>query len=622
LVVAVAFLHLSCGGPAEDGESRESALGGFGSWIEMPPKARTTDAPALAKVGTAPMTAFGLGVGQDSGSIVWAPQGSGGSWTAMTMIKSGGPFLERPAVAGLTLATGGRSTDHFAIVARRADDRGYYIRIQDRTGRNVVQDWARVGTGIYASGPAVAFVPPGPLTGPQGRLVVIGRGLDDRIYENRNTLTANQAYSHSWAGPDLPFPEQRFDAVSAPAIAYACPHGSGDPSRVASARTQLGNYLMSTYTSTGWSAWTSMNGSFESGPAIGVGCNSTTSEISVYGRHVDNRIWAGVYTPGVSSGFVPIGFTKFVGSPTAAGFNNQITIAANGATGSQPTVPFVTTAQSPAPSPTMPPSQGLVLWVKGDVGLNSSNGQMTSWLDQAGQNQHIDQVLDFGVKPSTGLDTIDGVPCVTFPHDDLTAHAYHAGAMKDRNGNMLPNTQARTVMAVIKPKLGGDNNSAVGGAVFSMADAPSFECLFDVEAWGGHLNGWFIFDNIWPFGGSQLLAPDTSAATWKDVPVLGEWRSSGLPAIAFAVNGGSDQPLTDADGNPTTVQKATGSGMPGASFMIGNAWFNQGNPHVRNFHGAIAEILVWDYDLASSPTARAAAIAYIAARYPSIAGVP
>ena len=51
--------------------------------------------------------------------------------------------------------------------------------------------------------------------------------------------------------------------------------------------------------------------------------------------------------------------------------------------------------------------------------------------------------------------------------------------------------------------------------------------------------------------------------------------------------------------------------------MIGNSWNNGAGP-AGTYHGAIAEILVWDYDLASSPTARAAAIAYVAARYPSV----
>jgi hypothetical protein len=619
LLAAAASPQLACAGADGDMASRESALGVFSGWNKI--RMQTHDAPALAKVGIT-MTAVGYGAGELEGQIVMTSQTGKASWDRPKVIpNSGPPFLERPAVVGFAV-TSGPLVNHFALIARRSDNNGYYIRIQNQTGSSVIQDWTRIGGGIYASGPAAAFVPPGSLTGPQATLVVVGLGLDNRFWQATNTLVGNETYSHAaWMGPNVPFPEQTF--VSAPAIAYACPRVAGVPSLVAAGRTPFSNYVMASGNSTGWTGWVPMNGTFESGPAIGVGCSATATEISVYGRQADDRIWAGVYKPGVpNAGFTPMGTMPFVGSPTAAGFNDTVTVAANGGIGG------ITPSTNSAQSPPRPPAEGLVLWLKGDVGLNSSGGLLTSWLDQAGQNQHIDQVP--GAKPSTGLDTIDGIPAVTFPSGDSTAYAYHAGAMKDRNGTELTGTHARTVMAVIKPRLGGVPASVIGGPVIAMADRPNvgmadnpnFECLFDVEPWGGHQNAWFVFDNLWPLSGYQRLAPDTPAATWNGVPVLGEWRSSGFPAIAFAVNGGSDQPLKDGANVPTTNQAGAQGNNPASSFMIGNAWNNTGFPHPRNFHGAIAEILVWDYDLSTSPATRAAAKAYLATRYPSLGIVP
>jgi hypothetical protein len=265
-----------------------------------------------------------------------------------------------------------------------------------------------------------------------------------------------------------------------------------------------------------------------------------------------------------------------------------------------------------------PPLEGMIFWVKGDADLLPTSGDFVSWADQGGQAQDLNLT---GVNPpQTGVDTIDGVPALTFPAADDGAYAARASAMKDRNGNTLAQGTARTIMAVFRPTL-HSTVTRIGGPVFATADQPNFECLFQIENWFTFNDAWFIFDNIWSFSGYQRLAPVTAVATWEDVNVLGEWRSSGGSvglAIAFAVNGGADQPLTDAGAIPTTVQAGITGGAAGNTFAVGNCWNNSGNVIAANFHGCIAEIIMWDYDLSTNVSARNKAIAYFANKYPSI----
>ncbi len=267
---------------------------------------------------------------------------------------------------------------------------------------------------------------------------------------------------------------------------------------------------------------------------------------------------------------------------------------------------------------TAPPLEGMIFWVKGDTELVSSGSDLVSWADQGGQAQ--DLVLVSTPAPQTGVDTIDGIPAVTFPAGDDSVYAARNTAMKDRNGATLAQGTARTIMAVFRPSL-HDTVTRIGGPVFSLADQPNFECLFQVENWYIYNDAWFLFDNIWSFSGYQRLGPVTSVATWQDVNVLGEWRSSGLEAglnIQFAVNGGANEQLTDATPNNTTVQAGVTAAGAGSTFAVGNCWNNSGNLIAANFHGCIAEIIMWDYDLSTNVSARNQALAYFANKYPSV----
>lgn len=253
-----------------------------------------------------------------------------------------------------------------------------------------------------------------------------------------------------------------------------------------------------------------------------------------------------------------------------------------------------------------PPSTGLVFWVKGDKGLSS-----TTWLDQSGMAQNLDLVSG-GAGPSIGLDTINGVPCVTFPTTDTSIYASHTGNLKNRNGTAITFNDPLTIIAVFKPTLGA--SSVVGGPVFAMALQPNFEALFDVEDWFVHFSAMFVFDNIWKLSGFQLLGPDTTQAAWQNTTVVGVWKSSGYPNFQFSANG-VDLPIRDQAGTPTSSQGGGLGAAPTASFVLGNCWSAGGAIQTHNFHGAIPEVMVYDYNLTGS--ALTSALAYIAGRYAS-----
>jgi hypothetical protein len=259
---------------------------------------------------------------------------------------------------------------------------------------------------------------------------------------------------------------------------------------------------------------------------------------------------------------------------------------------------------------TAPTTTGLVLDLDGALGLSPASGTFVHWLDQAGQHQDID-VTTPGAEPTTGTDTINGVPAVTFPTADNFVYAGHSGSLKDRNGVAMPYTHAITVYAVIKPKLGA--STVVGGPVFATATQPNFECLFDVEAWFTHLDAWFVFDNMWKLSGFQILAPDSSTATWNNVVVIAEWKSSGYPNLQFAINGGSNQQLRTQAGVPTTTQGGGIGAAPAASFVIGNCWSAGGAIQQHNFHGAIAKVLVYDWEVTGAD--RTQTVTYLVNRF-------
>src|SRR6476620_9632062 len=155
-----------------------------------------------------------------------------------------------------------------------------------------------------------------------------------------------------------------------------------------------------------------------------------------------------------------------------------------------------------------PPSTGLVFWVKGDVGLESSAGLVTAWRDQGPFHQDL---LSDGNAPFAGNVPIGNIPSVFFPLGAVSKYLVHSGTMKDRNGVAFTASHPRTVLAIIHPQQGNVGYLRTGGAVFSFREQPYFQCLFSLEGFF-HPNGFYLFDNAWPFSGGQLLGPDTPQA--------------------------------------------------------------------------------------------------------------
>lgn len=238
---------------------------------------------------------------------------------------------------------------------------------------------------------------------------------------------------------------------------------------------------------------------------------------------------------------------------------------------------------SSTPAPSM---NGLVFWVTGSAGLESSGGLLTAWRDQG--PLHQDLTTTDGNAPSVGLDTVNGIPAVSFPLGSNSKYIRSAVTMKDRNGAPFTAATERTVFALILPKVGNPGTVRTGGPVFEFRETPMFQCLFDLES-TFHANGFYWFDNAWPFSGASLLGPDTTQATYASKNTLAMWSgaASAGATVNAAVNGTS-VPLT-----PSTSTGLIGAPPP-AGFVLGNADNNTGTIQT-NFQGAIAVVLVYDW---------------------------
>ncbi|MGH9442405.1 MAG: hypothetical protein ACRD16_09015, partial [Thermoanaerobaculia bacterium] len=100
----------------------------------------------------------------------------------------------------------------------------------------------------------------------------------------------------------------------------------------------------------------------------------------------------------------------------------------------------------------VPPSEGLVQWLKTDVGITLVAGRVASWADQSGFAQDVaqPQVSD---RPYMLGDTIDGIPLMTFgAGGDANKFLFTAGVFVDRFSVPMDGAAARTVMIVQKPR--------------------------------------------------------------------------------------------------------------------------------------------------------------------------
>jgi hypothetical protein len=270
-------------------------------------------------------------------------------------------------------------------------------------------------------------------------------------------------------------------------------------------------------------------------------------------------------------------------------------------------------ATPPAPPPTGPPTAGLIFWVKGDAGLTSVAGAAVSWADQSGFGQDVTD-LPSNPGPLTGLDTIDGIPCVTCPLGNMAGRGLYRAApngLLDRNGVPIGygpgQTQARTVMAMILPRFSPGAFNITGGLVVEMGSNPTFQPIFDLEDTISP-DQFYAFSTGWRNPGSGALQyPDVAGGAggiYNGVPTLVSWQSTGFDNISSNIN--------DV---PKTLTPSVIPGAPAASttsFALLRA-ISGG----LSFQGAAAEFLIWDFDLTTDPAGYAQAVAYMANRYPS-----
>jgi hypothetical protein len=263
---------------------------------------------------------------------------------------------------------------------------------------------------------------------------------------------------------------------------------------------------------------------------------------------------------------------------------------------------------------TAPASEGLIFWVKGDAGLNSTGGFATSWEDQSGFGQDVaEDALNPG--PATGLDAVDGIPCITGPLGNQPGrglYRFHPNGLRDRNGDYFGygagEHQQRTILTVMLPRFSPGAFNITGGLVSEMNSTPIFQPLFNLED-NFTPNGFYLFSTGWRNPGTGALqGPDTpggAGGVYNGVPTLGAWFSNGFNDIGVSING--------------VVMPLTPSVIPGPT-MAGPRSFGilRGVVGGLNFQGAIAEELIYDYDLRTNPSALYQTTAYLAGRFPSI----
>lgn len=261
------------------------------------------------------------------------------------------------------------------------------------------------------------------------------------------------------------------------------------------------------------------------------------------------------------------------------------------------------------PGGNTPSMEGLILWLKGDVGVTTSVGNpnlATAWADQSGFNQDFN--TDEGFEPNTGLESINGINCISMPASSTAYMQRFGTGLLDRNGNQMglgaAETNTFSVLAVFA--IGETNFDFFGGVLlhFNGADGSPVQTMFDME----HTNrpdGLWLFSNGWRDYGVSNHGPDTAPSVYDGIPTMVQCSSTAFPNVDVKVNN------VDTTLSPLTQQGSQfGATTPLA--MVGNSLrtgFGLG------FVLKIGEILAYDHHLPSSPAAQAQTVSYLQGRF-------
>jgi hypothetical protein len=248
-----------------------------------------------------------------------------------------------------------------------------------------------------------------------------------------------------------------------------------------------------------------------------------------------------------------------------------------------------------------PPLDGLVQWVKGDVGVSQTDAptRVSNWADQSGHSQDFTQP-NAGGQPYILGDSIDGIPVITFGAGiDANKSFVTAANFKDRFGVDMDGGSPRTIFCVIKPDQSGAFGNRTGGILWNGNTWDSYFFIDPDGIIGPAGNGYAWMRTPGDFGNANVFTP---TASYASTPTLSQHFSNGRPDLEFRINNVIN-PLT-----PATMFGAAGAASPATFSDSGSL----------AFLGGVSEILVWDYDLRTNPTALAQANAYIQLRYPSI----
>ncbi len=164
----------------------------------------------------------------------------------------------------------------------------------------------------------------------------------------------------------------------------------------------------------------------------------------------------------------------------------------------------------------------------------------------------------------------------------------------------MTGSSARTVMVVSKPRFDAAFGRT-GGTVWSQGTwFALFELRGDLVANGAY--AWMRAAG--DYGNALQFTPIPGGASgpFDGTVIVTQHASPAFPSLGFSVTN-REMTLSPSVmyGTPTTLP----AGAQLSELAIG-------------YLGSISEVLVWDYDLTTDPTAQAQAISYLAGRYSSL----